>query len=127
MKLIDLNKIKAQHYTIKTVPDKYSEVFYSDDYKYNDGYFRELEELEDYCCGENEAMPSYIWGTEVIPFELDARDIVKLTLQDAYEAASERINDKALERLQIAMDKFCKEHGDNLTSYYVNYNICIDL
>jgi len=127
MKLIDLNRIKAQHYTITTVPDKYSEVFYSDDYKYDNGYFRELEELEDYCYGENEPMPSYIWGTEVTPPELNARDIVKLALGGMYEDASVWINDKALERLQIAMDKFYEEHGDNLTSYCVNYNICIDL
>jgi len=122
-------KDKVQHYMIKTVPDKYSKMLYSDDYAYNNGYFSELEDLEDYCCGENEPMPNCIWGTEVIPFELDARDIVnmELVLQNSYEEAYKRINDKALERLQIAMDKFCEEHGDNLTSYCVNYNICIDL
>lgn len=118
---------KAKHYTLETVPKEFVGMLYSDSCGYNEGYFTEIEDLEDYCDSEYTCKPSYVWGTVAIPFELNAYDIVQGALEDSYEYAFYDVNDEALKDLQDAMDKFAKAHSDSLTTYYVDYDVCIDL
>ena len=118
---------KAKHYTLETVPKESVCMLYSDSYGYNEGYFTEIEDLEDYCDSEYTCKPSYVWGTVAIPFELNAYDIVQRALEDSYEDAFDNVDNEALKDLQDAMDKFAKAHSDILTTYYIDYSVCIDL
>lgn len=115
-------KNEARHYTIETAPKESTIMLYSDDYDYNNGYFNDMEWIDS--CNEK---PTYVWGTKAIPFELIAYNIVQNALEDSFEDAFDMVDDEVLKELQDAMDKFVKAHGDSLTTYYVDYNACIDL
>lgn len=118
---------KAKHYTLETVPKESVGMLYSDSYGYNEGYFGEIDELEDYCDSEEITTPTYVWGAKAIPFGLNAYDIVQNALEDSFEDAFDRVDADELQKLQNAMDEFCSYHGESLTTYYVDYNVCIDL
>lgn len=114
-----------KEYTLDNIP-KDIEMFYCDDYGYNNGYFSEIEELEDYCKDEMIEVPKYIYGTTSEELRMDASDIVDVLLEEWYEDAMENVDDKALEQFQKACDKFCKECGVG-ACYMVDYNTKIYL
>jgi len=118
---------KAKHYTFDTVPKESMIVLFSDSYRYNEGYFNDIDEFKDYYYSEEDEMPNYVWGTKAVPFTLNAYDIVSNALEDSFEDAFDRVDEDELQKLQNAIDKFCKYHSDSLTTYYVDYNVCIDL
>ena len=122
----ELNRFnKAIQYTFDNVPKDSIEFMYSDSYGYNEGFFNEIEELEDYCYDEDIAMPKYVWCTKPIRFSLDGWDLVERALEDSYEDASDNVDGDELKELQNACDKFCKNHKGFLDSYDIDYRKCV--
>lgn len=114
-----------KEYTLNNIP-KDMEMFYSDYYGYDDGYFSEIEELEDYCKYEGIEIPKYIYGTTSEKLHMDACDIVDILLEEWYEDAIYNVDDNALKEFQKACDKFCKDCGVG-DCYTVDYDTIIYL
>lgn len=115
---------KATKYTFGSCPKDSCKMFFSDTYGYDNGYFDDLDSLEDYCNDNDIPVPEYIWGTTEKSLSMDAYDIVSNKLEDWYEDAIDRIDDKCLQELQKAFDKFCDECGVG-NCYDVDYRTCI--
>lgn len=115
---------KAKHYTLDTVPESSCEYMYSEIYRYNEGYFSDIEELEDYCKENDIAMPKYVWGTTVSRISMDACSIIESSCEELHEEAGEQIDDRDCKELQNMLDKWCeKQRGTD--TYYVDYNVAI--
>ena len=117
---------KANKYTLENVPKESCEYFFSDIYQYDNGYFSDIDSLED-ICNENEIkMPNHIWGTYRRELNMDAVSIVSNQLEEWYEDAFDMVDDKALSELQVALDNFCMNCGVG-ACYEVDYKVCIIL
>lgn len=117
---------KANKYTLDSVPKEYCEYFFSDIYGYDNGYFDNIDSLEDYCKDNDIDIPKFIWGTSKKELSIDAYDVVDRALEEWYEDAIDRVDDKELEKLQAALDDFCKNCGVG-DCYEVDYKVCIEL
>lgn len=117
----------AKHYTLDNCPQEYKEFFYNETYGYGNGYFYDIRDLEDYCKDYDIEMPKYVWGTSKQEITLDAYDFVSQALEESYEDAFDHVNEEELDKLQMACDEFIKAHNGSLDTYYVNYDVCIDL
>lgn len=117
---------RATHYNINSPEINNMDWFYSDLYGDN-GYFSEIGDIIDYCNDRNEKIPKYIWCTKIIPFSIDATDIIDRCLEKSYEDAMDNINDKELNKLQTACNNFVEAHHGRLDTYEVDYTKCIDL
>lgn len=115
---------KAKKYTFESCPEDSCKMFFLDLYEYDNGYFDDLDNLKDYCNDNDIPVPEYIWGTTEKSLSMDAYDIVSNKLEDWYEDAFDRIDDKWLQELQKALDKFCDECGVG-NCYDVDYRTCI--
>ena len=101
------------------------EMYYSDCFSDNDGYFEDFDEFFDnwkYQLEEGEVddnkRPEFVYGTFAIDMKIDADDIVENALEDFYEDARWEIADKSMEELQNYLDKWCEECGVGQTFYY---------
>lgn len=117
---------KAIKYTLGNVPKESCEYFFSDVYGYDNGYFSDIDSLEDYCKESNIDMPKFIWGTTQKELSMDAGDIVSDELEEWYEDAFKRVKNDELLKLQLALDNFCENCGVG-TCYEVDYKVCIEL
>lgn len=115
---------KATKYTLKNCPEDSCKMFFSDDYGYDNGYFTDLDSLEDYCNDNDIPVPKYIWGTTEKSLSMDAESIVVNALEEWYEDAFDRVDDTELRELQVALDKFCDNCGVG-RCYEVDYKTCI--
>lgn len=115
---------KAQKYTLDTVPSKSKIMLYSDVYKYNEGYFSEIEDFIDYCNDEGIRVPNYVWGTNETQINLDAHDIIESACDDLWEGAYDSIDSKDIAELQSLFDNWCKNQTGTRT-YSVDYKCCI--
>ena len=120
---------KAIHYTIDNVPKECIDFLYSDNYGYDEGFFTDLEKLKDYCTDNDVEFPDYVWCTKINPFKLDATDFIYRALEDEdrYEDAYERVDEKELNKLQIACDEFVKAHNGLLDIYDIDYKHSLEL
>lgn len=117
---------KATKYTLNSAPKESIEYFYSEHFGYDDGYFIDIDSLEDYCHENHIEIPKFVWGTREKTLSMDAESIVSNELEEWYEDAFDRVDNSELSKLQIAMDDFCKSCG--VGSYYeVDYKVCIEL
>ena len=117
---------KATKYTLSSVPKESIEYFYSDLYGYDEGYFSDIDSLEDYCKENNIEIPKFVFGTKQKQLNIDAYDIVESALEEWYEDAIDRVDDKSLGKLQSDLDDFCKNSGV-YTCYEVDYSVCVEL
>lgn len=108
---------KAQKYTIKDVPPERCEMMYSDVYGYNEGYFSEIEELEDYCYDNDVEMPDYVWCTSSDQISIDAVSLVENQCEDLHEDALSWIGDKDIQELQTFVDDWCAKQTGTRTFY----------
>jgi len=76
---------KAQKYSIKNVPPERCEMMYSDYYGYNEGYFSEIEELEEYCADNDIEMPDYVYCTSCHQLNIDVDSLVENECEDLHE------------------------------------------
>lgn len=117
---------KANKYTLDNVPKEFCEYFYSEHYECDEGYFFDIDSLEDYCKDNDVDMPKFIWGTAKKKLFIDADDVVSNALEEWYEDAFNRVNDDELSKLQVALNNFCKNCGVG-ECYEVDYKVCIEL
>lgn len=108
------------------VPRESCEYFFSDSYGYDNGYFDDIDSLEDYCKDNDVEMPKYIWGTYKKELSMDAESIVSNQLEEWYEDAFDSVDGNELSLLQAVLDDFCKNCGVGCC-YEVDYKVCVVL
>lgn len=119
---------KATKYTFETCPKEYMGMLYSEEYGYNEGYFTDIDELEDWCDGEGIEMLKYVYGTYKRCFTLgDASDFIDDKLEESFEDAYTYIAKSDIIELQKAFDKFDSKYKNTLATYYQNRNVVIEL
>lgn len=111
--------IKDEYYKI---PNESKEMMYHEMYKYNNGYFSELSELDDYCKNNKLDFPNYVWSTERSSIKLNARSILENACEELHEDAYDNIQDE--EELQELLDKWCEKQTGTYT-YTVDYKYAI--
>lgn len=98
---------------------KNMDMYYSDSYPYNDGYFSDFEEFID-CWNDSyesdEMKPLYVWGTTSTSLTLSADSILENACDDLHEEAYERIEGRV--ELQEFLDDWCAKQKDTTTYYY---------
>lgn len=124
---------KAKKVMLKDAPQESVQMMYSSFYGYNEGFFSEVEELEDYLEDQKEdyedenpedsvKMPSYVWATKVTRISIDAEDVIENACSDLHEEAYERVENIA--ELQEFLDSWCeKQIGTD--SYDIDYSLAI--
>jgi len=119
---VELNRYnKANKYTFESVPKEYIEYVFSEKYPHNEGYF----DFEDGYDLEYDI--KYVYGTRRVSPSYDAWNIIESMLEDSYEDASDNVDKLEIEKLQIAIDTFVKNHGGCLDHFEVDYKVVIDL
>lgn len=116
----------AKKYTLDNVPKESCEYFYHESFGYDNGYFYDIDSLEDYCKENDIDMPKYIWGTYKKTLHIEAYDIIENVLEEWYEDAISMVDDKAMSKLQDSLDEFCVNCGLS-DCYEVDYDVCIEL
>jgi len=115
---------KAAHYTLENVPQSSCQCMYSESYGANNGYFFDIEELEEYCNENNIPMPEYVWGTTVTRISMDADSIIESACEELHEDAEDQIDNRV--ELQEMLDKWCEKQSGTDT-YYIDYHVAIVL
>lgn len=100
-----------------------SEMFFSEDYPYNDGFFSEWEQFFEAWLDEHEVgdkRPEYVWTTKPMNMKIDAVNIIENASEALYEEAYFDVSDDKIQKLQDYLDDWCKTCGV-ATTYYPNY------
>lgn len=113
---------KAKHYTFEDAPESSYQCMYSEVYGTNEGYFFDLDELEEYCQENDIEIPEYVWGTKLTKISMDADSIIESACEELHEDAEDQIDDR--EELQEILDKWCEKQSGTDT-YYVDYSVAI--
>ena len=117
---------KARKYTLKSAPPERCEMMYSDSYGYNEGYFSEIEELEEYCEDNDIIMPDYVWCTSSHQLNIDIDSVVESECEDLHEDAYEWIAQKDIDELRTFVNRWCEKQTTTRT-FYVDYSAVIVL
>lgn len=123
MNLFKKAKVKT---TILEADKSKIEMMYSEVYPYNEGYFTEIEELEEYCEDNDIEMPKYVYGTYKSSLSINAYDMVESECEnnELHEDAFNNITN--LEELQTFLDDWCsKQTGTDTYSMDTNYIILL--
>ena len=103
------------------------EMYYSEDYPYNNGYFSEFEEFIEAWKDRHEPdepKPKYVWGTTAVELTIDAGDILENACDELHEGAYDNLSD--VEGLQKYLDEWCaKQRGT--TTYYQDCKYAIEI
>lgn len=94
--------------------------FYSEYYGWNNGYFEDWDSFFDYWNDnyeETDERPEYVWVTEAVSMQIDARDIVESATEEMYEDAMDNISDDAINNLQQFLNEWCRTCGVGDTYY----------
>lgn len=100
----------------------YSGHYYSDYYGYNKGFFKNINDLIEYCEDENIVIPKYVWACDELPVTINADDILYHACQEAYEGAIDNL------KMVDELNQFCNEFNEannHIITYYANYEIAI--
>ena len=95
---------------------------YNELYPYDDGYMSDVDDDRVRKYGIK-----YVYGTKRISPSYDAWDMVESMLEESYEDATDNVDNEELEKLQLAIDTFIKNHNGCLDHFEVDYNVVIDL
>lgn len=102
-------------------------MFYSDYYKYNEGYFADWDDFFDYYGDEPDDIKTrigYVWGTTERKISIDADNVIENVVDDLWEGARDNISSDAENELQEFLDKWC-EKQIGTTTYDVDYKYAI--
>ena len=89
-----------------------TEMFYSESFPYNEGYFNDFEEFFDAWSDNHEPddeKPEFCFGTDSAGFYIDAESIVEDACEDLYEDAFEDCSN--IRELQDAIDIWAAKNG----------------
>lgn len=115
---------KAQHYSIKECPPERCEMMYSDSFGENEGYFSDIDELEEYCYDNDIEMPDYVWPTFSEQISIDADSLIENECENLHEDAESWIGEKDIKELQTFVDDWCKKQTGTRT-FYVDHSAAI--
>ena len=114
---------KAEIVEYDSEKSKSQEMYFSEIYPYNEGYFFDIEEFFDAIeLEEIEERPKYIWGTTRIDLKINAYDIVESACEDLHEDAFSNVTD--IDELQKFLDKWCNKQS-GVESYCMDYKLAI--
>lgn len=109
----------------KIAPAEQFDMYYSEYYSSNNGYFGCFEDFfdeweEKIYDGDvtDDDRPEYVYGTIAYGLEIDAYSIVESACEDLYEDAFFDTDDKTIQELQEYIDKWCSRCGIGTTYYY---------
>ena len=123
-----IDKVEQQRYErakkvqLKDMQDEKIEMFYSEVYGYNEGYFSEIEALAEYCEDGGIKVPDYVWATNKYTIVMDAGSIIEQACEELYEDAIDHIDGE--KELQNFLDAWCAKQS-GVESYTVDYNTAI--
>lgn len=107
------------------VPADQFDMYYSDYYNANYGYFSCFEdffdEWQEYVYDgdlTDNDRPEFVYGTTPIDLKIDAYDIVENACEDMYEDAICDTDDKSINELQAYLDDWCSKCGIGTTYYH---------
>lgn len=107
-------------------PDDEKVMLYSEIYCYNEGYFSDIDELIEYCEGEELPTPRYCWSTGIIDISMDADNLIESACEELWEESNSQIGTEEREKLQAFLDEWCaKQTGTR--SYSVDYKYAIQI
>ena len=95
---------------------------YSELYPHNEGFMTDIEDedIEEYGI-------KYVYGTKLISPSYDAWNMVESMLEESFEDAEDHVDEEELNKLQLAIDTFIKNHNGCLDHFEVDYSVVIDL
>jgi hypothetical protein len=108
------------------------ELYWSDDYPENEGYFSEWDVFFDAwkCSGHkpDEKRPKFVWGTTWHQIEMDASDIVERAIEDSdlHEGANHAISEQSFVELQRFLDGWCSRQTGT-RSYCYDHKYAIEI
>lgn len=109
---------------LKDANPKRCVLMYSDTFEKNDGYFSDIEELEEYCEEHSIEMPKYVYGTTPYSISMNAEDIIEEACDNLHEDAMSCITDNDIEELQKYLNEWCRNQTGT-TTYEVDYSYAI--
>lgn len=90
-----------------------------------EGYYRDVGELLDYCGDEGIDPPAWVWATAPLQVSLSAEAILDSACDDAYEGARDSIPRSAEKELQDLLTAWSKQHGP--VSYWEDNHVAVDI
>jgi hypothetical protein len=87
-----------------------------------DRFFMSVGEMLDDC---DDDRPADVWGAQVMPFHIDAGDVVESELSNHHDDAGEDIGEDDLAELQKLLDAWCE--GVGVVSYEADYGTLVVL
>ena len=89
-KIDQLNYERAE----KLTPEQYDGWIYREGYGYEEGYFKDVETLEEYCEENNIELPAWVYCCELIDCKLNIDLAIEDMLEDSFEDARNRLKDE---------------------------------
>lgn len=71
---------------------------------YGDGYFSDIDVLEEHCADREAGMPTYAWACSESGYAFDADRLVDDALEEFYDGAKDQLSAGAVEELQTFLD-----------------------
>lgn len=105
-----------------------AEMFCSDCFSRNEGYFADWDEFfDDWECEHepDEPKPDFVWTTVPVEMRMDAVSILENATADMYEDAMSYISDDKIKELQAVLDDFAKTCGVGKTYYKGRHKVKI--
>ena len=68
-----------------------------------------------------------IYGTQSLDLSMDASNVIEDACSDLHEDARDNISVQDEEELQVLLNKWCENNKQGTTSYYVDFNVGINL
>lgn len=101
----------------KLTPDQYDGWIQRDGYGYNEGYFKSVDALVEWCEDEDIDLPDWVFCCEGTKHELDIDNAIENMLEDAFEDARDHLVDEK------ELFDFVKRWNakQNIISYYPDY------
>jgi hypothetical protein len=122
---------EEQKHLAKAIKAKYEDVpaekrgmLYSRVYPYNEGYFSNIEDLEEYCQDNDVPVPSYVWSTKKFVLSMDAGSIIENACEELHENAMDNIEGE--KELQEFLNAWCANQSGTDT-YTVDYKYAIEV
>ena len=102
-------------------------MFYSEHFPYNEGYFSDFDEFFEALDEENtieDKRPYYVWGTFETQINIDVETLLEDACEDLHEEAYSSIDEKDFKELEQFIENWCKKQTQT-TTYYPNFKYSI--
>lgn len=99
---------------------KYMNMFYSEFYECNDGYFSDWEDFFKYWddCHSDDEKPMYVWATYNLDLNIDVEDVLCQACEDLHEDARDNLTD--IKELREFIKNWTEKQSGVITYYQDN-------